>query len=138
MSIRSLQTCFLTLVSSLMIACSPQSSKLQLYYCKDSSDVGTCSGSCKPVPEMAIEFMVDAKKSYVMQTIFDNGKQSGSELLKNCKVIDDRNWSCETFIDLSPVGSRKHTHLMSNGRYQDLKVTSIFGGSTTEFGLCGK
>lgn len=122
----------------LVVGCNPFDSKLQVYYCKESSDAASCSGTCEPLKDTKIGFNVNVDKSYVSAILYDGNKQVADDMLENCKVIDKNNWACETFVDAGAFGMfSKHTRSMSNGRYSDMKLVSIKDQQSRQ-GICAK
>lgn len=121
----------------LVVGCNPFDSKLQVYYCKESSDAASCSGTCEPLKDTKIGFNVNVDKSYVSAILYDGNKQVADQMLENCKVIDKANWSCEYRFENS-AGYIKHTRSLSNGKYVDMKISGAYGGPTENQGVCGK
>lgn len=102
--------------ASLAIAWNPFGSKVPLYKCKNIVESRSCSNTCTKLEAIEVEFKVNVEKSLVTQVVFENGKQTGSNAFKNCKVIDAKNWECEENNE-SQYSSRQSNNSMSNGKY---------------------
>lgn len=64
--------------------------------CKNKFDTYSCSGSCKKNNDLELEFKIDKTKNLVFRSVFFENKFLGDTSLENCKVIDDKNWICES------------------------------------------
>lgn len=97
------------------------SKKLTVYTCpNDYSSAAACAATCKKAsPAMEIEFKVNKEAKAVQATVFDEGKQRGSVVLKNCIIFDEKNWNCERE---NVIGSRR----MANGIYSDDTNTTYY------------
>ena len=88
--------------------------KLNLYQCINEKESRRClleNQSCTAL-KLQIEFKVNDKNKTVMVTEFDN-KGDESFLLKNCDVIDSKNWECNYENKL-----KKETITMASGKVQ--------------------
>jgi hypothetical protein len=82
--------------------------KYDIYICN------TDGKNCKKESSQ-ISFKVDAKKSIVIMTAYENGVFDSSKALDKCKVIDAKNWEC-TYTYTSSFGNVHWLYTMSNGR----------------------
>lgn len=67
--------------------------KHDVYECPEIG-VSTCGSSCQKT-EFQIEFKVDVSKNLVMLHTYEGKKSLGSSIYDDCKIIDNKNWSCE-------------------------------------------
>jgi hypothetical protein len=71
----------------------------QPYKCTDQYSAMTCDNSCKIESDMKYQIEVNENKNLVLRTVFYKGKQVDSNLLENCKVINEKNWLCDNSQD---------------------------------------
>jgi hypothetical protein len=80
--------------------------KLNVHECKNINDVATCSNTCNLVSNRHVVFKVDEKTSSVFRDDYLNNKKEQMISIKNCKIINKKNWYCE---ETFKVGSEKST-----------------------------
>ena len=74
--------------------------KYDYYTCPTDLAASECNSSCKK-EVYQIEFTVNQRKNLVMLQWYEEGKISVNPIYDDCKIIDSKNWSCEsksTFI----------------------------------------
>ena len=72
-----------------------QTNKLTLYsFCPTQEDAMTCSNKCTKINPIQYEYEVNKSKNIVIEKTFTEEKLTNSSPLKNCKVIDEKNWEC--------------------------------------------
>jgi hypothetical protein len=90
--------------------------------CDNKHDAYSCSGSCK-VDGYEVKFKIDKLKNIVIQSNFLNNELVSQNIGENCKVVDEKNWTCEsenTFETLNPkvpVYIRKSGMGMNEGQF---------------------
>ena len=85
---------FTLLVFSTNIHAGLFDSKIQYYSCPNMESANQCNSSCTKEKGYEIEPKVNKNTSIVMIAKFQDGKVDGSWTNGNCKIIDNRNWSC--------------------------------------------
>ena len=86
--------------------------KLQQYTCKSYSDSQNCS-NCEIEKNNFLEFKVDKNSSRVFFTAYEGNKVYVSGVNDNCKIFDEKNWSCTNeIVNLSFTEDK-----MTNGIY---------------------
>jgi hypothetical protein len=69
--------------------------KYDYYNCPTDLAASECNSSCKK-DSIQIEFIVNQQKNLIMLQFYDEGKISKNPIYGDCKIIDSRNWSCES------------------------------------------
>ena len=69
--------------------------KYDFYNCPTDLAARECNSSCKK-DSIQIEFTVNQQKNLVMLQFYNEGKISGNPIYDDCKIIDSKNWSCES------------------------------------------
>ncbi|AWW46788.1 hypothetical protein DPM18_08175 [Polynucleobacter paneuropaeus] len=85
--------------------------KLQFYMCPKESLIYSCD-KCQIEKGSFGEFKVDKSTSTVMFIYYDGNKIIGSGTYDNCKVIDEKNWTCS----YSGLSQNSHQRMI-NGSY---------------------
>jgi hypothetical protein len=102
--------------------------KLQVYECARN----VCDSTCKKVNGLFFEFKINKEKNFVLLNAFRDGNIQGNNALKNCSIIDSKNWSCE---DNSEISLNRHS--MTNQVYVGMSLLTI-GNKTTQTSICAK
>lgn len=98
------------------IAWNPFDSKLQLYRCSSQSEAMACK-SCTKLDGRKTEYKVNVDKATVQWITYENGNVTGTNTNENCKVVDAKNWSCETQPNLNESSYYGGRQSMANGQY---------------------
>lgn len=106
-------------------AWNPFDSKLQMYKCKNQTDAMACSSACEKREGMKGEFKVSTDKSTVMWILYENGAIKGNNTIDNCKVVDAKNWACETQPDYRASSFYGGRQTMVNGQYFSWSVVKL-------------
>ena len=95
--------------------------KLKIYYCANSTDQKSCSGSCVNENKLnSWDFLVNSNKNVILKNSYKNNVLIESEPLDHCSVVDSKNWVCNLmgWGRNSVIKDRKlGTMTMSNGVY---------------------
>lgn len=102
--------------------------KLQVYECSRH----ICDSSCKKVDGLFFEFKVNKEKNFVLLNSFRDGNIQGNTALKNCSIINSKNWSCE---DSSENSINRHS--MTNQVFIGMSWFTI-RNKTTQTSICAK
>ena len=94
--------------------------------CEKGTDAYSCSGSCKEVNGMSADFKINAEKNTVIYLQYQDKKLGYTETLENCKVIDNKNWECN-----SDYG-------MVEGKWYSRSKVIAKTNPDVDFGQCGK
>ena len=108
-------------------------SKLQYYTCPNMESANQCNSSCTKEKGYKIEPKINKNASIVMIARFQDGKVDGSSTEENCKIIDNKNWSC-TYESQRYFSSKK----MVSGQYSSYSFSQIIIGKTSEGHSCAK
>ena len=96
---------------------SPFSNTLDVYECATEFDAKNCT-KCKNMKDVTLQVEVNVDKSVVIVTLYDDKKNIGSNALKNCKIVDKKNWICgnDGSYDQYQTFSQ-NLHTMTKGNY---------------------
>ena len=88
---------------------------LAYYQCKDEYQVMSCK-SCSLEKGIQIKFVVNPSKSTVIEQVTMQDVVQPPNLLKDCAILDDKNWSC-TYKDRKGLAGVEVIHGMASGVY---------------------
>jgi hypothetical protein len=90
---------------------------LDLYQCPTIGDARNCSNKCSPMQgKLQKEIRVDPKAKEVVVVARKDGKVEGINGLKNCTIVDSKNWVCPVENEDRPEKIQT-TQYMRNGNY---------------------
>ena len=124
---------FIILLASSNVNAGLFDSKLQYYSCPNMESANQCNSSCTKEKGYEIEPKINKNASIVMIARFQDGKVDGSSTEVNCKIIDNKNWSC-THESLRYFSSTK----MVSGQYSSYSLSQITNGKSSEGHSCAK
>lgn len=110
------------------------SNNLMMYRCQSEEEAVSCR-SCKKFTNSesfdSTNFKIDVKKSNIIREAIKNKSVIKTQLLKNCTVIDKKNWKCVNDVEMSsPENYSRNRQGMSNGQYYGL--SEVFVRSTSK------
>jgi len=122
--------------------------KLDLYHCSSVEQAHSCV-KCEKVTikthSMKLEkgFEVDKSNNSVFQKVYKNDTLADSHFLEGCKVLDTKNWVCETQTQSrnknGDLLSQKYMHKMTNGIYVNYsEYSKNFDIDTPRSAICAK
>jgi hypothetical protein len=115
--INKMQPIFITsflLLSFNAFAFSIFDSKLVAYQCSSEREATICN-SCKKIKDIDLSFKVNVASQVVLQQVYENGKLTSSSTLDSCKVVNDKNWSCNEYTTHDNGGYVSSKFQMNNG-----------------------
>ncbi len=112
--------------------------------CDNKYDAYSCSGSCKaPLVGYDIKFKIDKSKNIVIQSAFVDNKLAWQNIGENCKVVDEKNWMCESET-ITETGNPRYPILrtasgsgMNEGQFFSYWEDNILGKNNSH-GSCAK
>jgi hypothetical protein len=112
--------------------------KIQDYYCKNgnSIDALSCNNKCQKTG-IDLEFQINIDSNLVLKKMYIKSKLVDTSVLQNCKVIDKKNWICETVSVSSFLKYEKFVdqHFMNDGVYAN---TTFVNNVQDRFPSCAK
>ena len=97
------------------------SSALQMYRCQSESEAVSCKSCVKFAANESIDstnFKIDVEKSYVLRESIKKGDVVQATVLKNCVVINKKNWQCKDELEMTALGNYSRSKFgMTNGQY---------------------
>ena len=105
----------------LIVGCN-NNSYLDAYDCDSSTSVSVCKGKCKLKDDIKLSFKTNKEDRKVMMIVYerDTKKTTGSIVIDNCTVFDDKNWSCSSTSD-GKKNAYLSTDKMTNGIFASEK-----------------
>jgi len=93
----------LLLILSLLLITTNVYARYKILYCDNKYDAYSCSNSCKSDGmDYEYKFKIDKSKNIVIESHFFKNKLINQTIGKNCKVVNEENWTCE---DESEIGT---------------------------------
>lgn len=110
-----------------------QSGDYQRYRCNSYSSALVCDSSCSKI-DITTSFKVNVEKNLIIKNDFVDGKLTLSYRIKNCSVLNNNNWQCE-----STVGNSQ-SFISENEEMHDGIYLFKQNGSNANFGIfqCGR
>ncbi len=92
-----------------------------MYRCQSEQEAVSCK-ICKKFGNGestdSTNFKIDVAKSNIIREAIKNGNVIQTQILKNCTVIDKKNWKCMDVVEMSSPGNySRHKQGMSNGQF---------------------
>lgn len=92
-----------------------ESGEYQLYSCQNDVKASLKCEACIKSEGISFTFKVQPLNNTVLKTTYKNNEIQSDDALKNCKVVDAKNWQCD-----ESEGNLVATKKMSNGIYRTL------------------
>ena len=112
--------------------------KIPMRVCNNGNSVDalSCNNKCDK-GDIDFEFQVNVVSNIVLQKVYTKGKLFQTNALKNCKVIDKRNWICETIEESNFLKYEKYEdkHVMNDGVYANI---TLVNNIERKFPTCAK
>ena len=112
--------------------------KVQMRVCNNGNSVDalSCNNKCDK-GSIDLEFQVNVVSNIVLQKMYTKGKLFDTNALKNCKVIDKKNWICETIEESNFLKYEKYEdkHVMNDGVYANI---TLVNNIERKFPTCAK
>jgi hypothetical protein len=100
-----------------------------MYRCQSEQEAITCKSCTKFGNTESFDstnFKIDVEKANIIREAIKNGDVIQTQILKNCTVIDKKNWKCESHVEMSsPENYSRHKQGMSSGQYYGLSEVFI-------------
>lgn len=100
-----------------------------MYRCQSEQESVSCKSCTKFGNTESFDstnFKIDVAKSNIIREAIKNGSVVKTQILKNCTVIDKKNWKCIDDTEMSsPLNYSRHRQGMSNGQYYGLTEVMI-------------
>lgn len=110
---------------------------LDFYQCQDRYQIMSCK-SCSLEEGTKIKLVVNPSKSTVLQQYKMQDVSQPPNLLKNCAILDDKNWSC-TLKDRKGLAGVEVIHGMASGVYSRKSILwNIHGEELNPTYFCAK
>lgn len=110
---------------------------LDFYQCQDRYQIMSCK-SCSLEKGAKIKFVVNPSKATVIEQVKMKDVVQPPNLLKDCAILDEKNWSC-TYKDRKGLAGVEVTHGMANGVYSRAAVLfNIHGEQLNPAYFCAK
>lgn len=105
-----------------------------MYRCQSEQESVSCKSCTKFGNTESFDstnFKIDVAQSNIIREAIKNGSVIRTQILKNCTVIDKKNWKCVDDVEMSsPENYSRHRQGMSNGQYYGL--SEVFIRSTSK------
>ena len=125
----------LVLFLSLLFATTHAYARYKHLFCDNKYDAYSCSNSCKSDGmDYELKFKIDKSKNIVIESQFLKNKLIGQTIGKNCKVINEENWTCEDESSTETANPKFPIHIttsvmgMNDGNYFNLYEDNLSGG----------
>lgn len=105
----------ITVLLLLPIITYAQSGDYQRYSCNTYSSALVCDSSCSKM-DRTTSFKVNVEKNLIITNDFEYGKLVFSYRVKNCSVVNNNNWQCESTVGDSQTFISEH-HEVHDGIY---------------------
>ena len=93
--------------------------RLSSYKCESEFDVDSCASGCSENHGRQMSFLVKPNHGTVMIKAYDDNEIYFSEVLANCKIVNDKNWDCST-IEKRSYDDFYSQKKMADGIYSEL------------------
>ncbi len=135
---------FLLIIIAMFLIPTHSYARYKVLTCDNKSDAYSCSGTCKaPLVGYDLKFKIEKSKNIVIQSAFVENKLAWQNIGENCKVVDERNWMCESET-ITETGNPKHPILrtasgigMNDGQFFSYWEDNILGKNNS-YGSCAK
>lgn len=98
---------------------------LNVYICNSEAAAVACN-LCKKEQGVTFQFKVNINSQVVLRQIYENGKIYNASALDSCKIVDEKNWSCNEYKSYGNGGYFSSKSQMNNGRhYSALDAFSV-------------
>jgi len=111
--------------------------KIEMRVCNNGNSVDalSCNNKCDKA-SIDLQFQVNVGSNVVLKKMYSKGKLFESTALDNCKVINKKNWLCETDVVWSWDSKRYITkHLMNDGIYANINSVN---NVESKYPICAK
>lgn len=134
----------LLLVITIFLIPTNSYARYKILFCDNKYDAYSCSGSCKyDSLKYEVNLKIDKSKNIVIQSNFFENKLISQNIGENCKVVDEKNWTCES-ENITETGNPKFPILrtasgigMSEGQYFSYWEDNLLGKNNSH-GSCAK
>ena len=122
------------LVVFLVVGCN-NNSYLDAYDCDSSTSFSVCKGKCKLNDDIKLSFKTNKEDRKVMMIVYEREtkKTTGSIVIDNCTIFDEKNWSCSSTRE-DKNNAYLSTDKMTNGIFASEKnyvnLTSLKNASS--------